>query len=81
MRFPHFVGILGTVLVLGAFTTLAPDLQQGSRPWSHPQPHADVVTSEQPALAIITVSGQTLTCAQIRAIDEVELLTDESYCK
>lgn len=80
MRFPYFVGILGTVLALGAFTTLAPDLQHGSRPRSHPQPHANVVTSDRPALAIITVSGQTLTCEQIRAMDEVELITDESYC-
>ena len=27
-----------------------------------------------------SVSGQRFTCAQIRVMDEVELITDDSYC-
>jgi hypothetical protein len=27
------------------------------------------------------INGQALTCAEIRAMDEVELITDESYCR
>lgn len=33
-------------------------------------------------LVVLTrTNGKPLTCAEIRAMDEVELITDESYCR
>ncbi len=33
-------------------------------------------------LVVLTrINGKPLTCAEIRAMDEVELITDESYCR
>ena len=33
-------------------------------------------------LVVLTrIDGKPLTCAEIRAMDEVELITDESYCR
>ena len=32
-------------------------------------------------VGLTRTDGKSLSCAEIRAMDEVELITDESYCK
>jgi hypothetical protein len=39
----------------------------------------DALTGSIPAV-LHRVTGEPLTCEQIRLIDEVELIADESYC-
>ena len=43
------------------------------------EPH--LVARDQRATPVsFSVPGQRFTCAQIRVMDEVELITDDSYC-
>jgi hypothetical protein len=40
-----------------------------------------LVLPPSPTIAVATESGWLLTCAEIRGMDEVELITDDSYCR
>ena len=92
MQTPYFVALLAAGLVLGVAATQTPE-GPGAPGWSvaerlaqfagtqpRSQRHAELLPIV-PASAITTVTGRPLTCAEIRSMDEVELITDESYCQ
>ena len=93
MQTPYFVALLAAGLVLGVTATQTPERGPGAPGWSvterlaqfagmqpRSQRHAELLPIV-PASAITTVTGRPLTCAEIRSMDEVELITDESYCR
>ena len=90
MQTPYFVALLAAGLVLGVAATQTPERGPGAPGWSVTERLAQFAGMQRrhaellpilPASAITTVSGRPLTCAEIRSMDEVELITDESYCK
>ena len=90
MQTPYFVALLAAGLVLGVTATQTPERGPGAPGWSVTERlaqfagmqrrHAELLPTV-PASAITTATGRPLTCAEIRSMDEVELITDESYCR
>ena len=90
MQTPYFVALLAAGLVFGVTATQMPERGPGAPGWSvtervaqfaGTQPQRAELLPIVPASMILTVNGRPLTCTEIRTIDEVELLTDESYCR
>ncbi|HEY8269172.1 MAG TPA: hypothetical protein VIG34_10990 [Xanthobacteraceae bacterium] len=90
MQTPYFVAFLATALVLGIGSTQLPERGAGVPSWSVTERAAQLAGTQSqraellpivPAALLTTVTGRPLSCTEIRSIDEVELLTDESYCR
>ncbi len=86
--------VAGVSALLAVTLLAAPTVPRAGRHVSSAQQAAIVSTEAGPlveakptalpprsAVAVVTETGSALTCAEIRSMDEVELITDDSYCK
>ena len=90
MQTPYFVALLAAGLVLGVTATQMPERGPGAPGWSVTervaqfagmQPQSAELLPIVPAALLTTTTGRPLSCVEIRSMDEVELITDESYCR
>jgi hypothetical protein len=87
MRTPHFVAILSLAVALAAGIPLlelqrgrdAPAPAEGQSPASYGEVEQRLLPSAE-AEELTATSGRRLSCEEIRGMDEVEWITDDSYC-